>query len=154
MILHLQKFLDLQAPLPEEIKENRANCFNAVQLFWSDKTVPDFTGPGEFVDYLEAKFDQLSSNEKQNSSDVVVVWSRSSSILPVGKIQIGALSRRDPGYPFGLIIEHAFVILDQGIAFQKRDPSEVGPYELVSLTKALEPYLESVGLEVTHHRRR
>lgn len=153
MKTHIRRLLELQKPLPQKIAEKRANCFNAVQLFWEDESEPAFTGPVEFVEYLESKFRQLSDDEEHISLDVAVIWSRSSDALPIGAIRTDALNRRDDGYPFGLIIEHAFVLLDPDTAFQKRDPSELGAFEIVSSGQAVGPYLNARGFEITFHRR-
>lgn len=150
----IQELLEIQVPLPSVISEARANCFNAVQLFWADEIKPTFTAPSDFVAYLEAHFRQLSNHEKQLDLDVAVVWSRSADILPLGLIRTDTLNRRDAGYPFGLVIEHAFVIQDENMVFQKRDPSANGAYEIVGYGDALQPYLKRAGFEVTHHRRR
>lgn len=77
----------------------KANCFNAVELYWQD------------------------------------------------------LLLKHPGYPFGLIIEHAFVELDEERVFHKPDPKPSSRYEVIQRGEALLPYLKSVGYELTRHRR-
>ncbi len=151
---HIQKLLDLQLPLPSAISDARANCFNAVELFWEDESQPKFSAPQDFVTYLAKSFLQTSNEVERWPLDVAVVWSRSANVLKFGEIKIESISRRDSGYPFGLVIEHSFVQLDETTVFQKRDPSATGGYELVSLEQALRPYIGAVGFEVTHHRRR
>lgn len=151
---HIQELLKLTLPLPLEISQARANCFNAVQFFWSDQTALKFTSPTEFVTYIDLNFRQITTEEKQICLDVAIIWSRSENLLPRGSIRIDALNRRDPGYPFGLVIEHAFVLQDENRVFQKRDPSEKGGYEQVTYEEALQPYFNLKGFEITFHRRR
>lgn len=150
----IERFLRLKLPLPSEISRSRANCFNAVQLYWKDAKDPAFTGPEEFISYMEANFRQFLGDEKTILPGVTIVWSRSSTALPVGQIKTEVLKRREQGYPFGLLIEHAFVVVDRQTVFQKRDPTENGPYELISLKEALQPYQDAVGFETTQHQRR
>lgn len=149
----IKSLLQLPVPLPKEITDLRANCFNAVQLYFDEIDKPIFLGPEEFVLYLQSKFVQITLDLKTKTGDVSVVWSRSASLLAVGEIKIDKLQKEVVGYPFGLIIEHAFVFLDDGSVFQKRDPTSLGPYEIVSENIALKPYINAHGFEVTRHRR-
>jgi hypothetical protein len=139
-------------PLGDEIASGRANCFNAVELYHGHSDKVQFTGAESFVSYLFTKFMQINSQETSVVGDVSVVWSRTSDFLPIGKIDIGHLVERRSGYPFGLVIEHAFVSRDADLVFQKRDPSALGRYEIISMRNALEPYQKSDGLEITRHR--
>ena len=129
----------------------KANCFNAVSLFWQDTLKEECLGPEEFVAYVNARFFQVPLFV---AGDIAIVWSRTASILPIGEILVSRLLKKEPGYPFGLVIEHAFVYLGDDSAFQKRDPSMAGPYEIVSYECALAPYAARDGYEITCHRRR
>jgi hypothetical protein len=81
-----------------------------------------------------------------------VVWSRTSDFLELSAIDLVHLVERRFGYPFGLVIEHSFVYQSADFVFQKRDPTVLGPYEIISMQEALEPYQKSDGLEITRHR--
>ncbi len=135
------------------MSEELANCFNAVQVYLGYTKVAELLGPEEFVSYIQNNFKQLSFTEEVRPHDVSIVWSRSSAELPVGNIQVANLRKNVPGYPFGLIIEHAFVQTDESLVFQKRDPTPKGPYEMVPEEVALAPYLDHSGFELTRHRR-
>lgn len=128
------------------------NCFNAVQLYFQETKVPQFLGPAEFVSYLASKFQQVQFNEADKFEDVFVIWSRSDDSLPIGEIKILSLEARESGYPFGLVLEHAFVLLEDDSVFQKRDPTAESAHEIISRESALAPYLSRWGFEVTKHR--
>jgi len=151
----IQNLIQKPIPLPEKISKMRANCFNAVQLYFGDVNKVEFTDPEAFVRYIQSHFKQIEINEKQNVHDVIIVWSRSNNQLPVGQIITDHLRRENQGYPFGLIIEHAFIFTqpDSDEVFQKRDLSETGPYEIISQQVALAPYIDCCGFEITRHRR-
>jgi hypothetical protein len=127
-----------------------SNCFSAVQRFFDKNTRPSYLGPQDFVNYLNSNFIQI---DQPRDFDVTVVWSRSEDKLPIGEIRTQRLSKEVPGYPFGLVIEHAFVNLESGRVFQKKDRATQAPYEEISTNEALLPYLERQGFELTHHRK-
>ncbi len=154
MIPNWPELLENPIPLPQEISAARANCFNGVQIFWREAERLGFVGPEEFVVYLNSKFTQIMDfGVVPWAGDVEVIWSRTSNVVPIGAIRVADLVAEREGYPFGLVIEHAFVVLENGLCFQKRDPTEDGPYELVSRGEALSAYLGRPGFEVTQHRR-
>ncbi|MFN8790602.1 MAG: hypothetical protein ACK5Y2_04015 [Bdellovibrionales bacterium] len=131
----------------------RANCFNAVQLFWKDSTVQEFVGAEDFIEYIEKSFYQIPLDIPLLAGDVSIVWSRNSLDLPHGQIDVNQLVKKQPGYPFGLIIEHAYCHLEDGRVFQKPNPNLTGFYEVIAEDKALAPYTQLQGYEVTRHRR-
>jgi hypothetical protein len=135
------------------VAEELANCFNAVQVYLGFAKGPELLGPEEFVSFIQEKFKQLSAEDSVQPHDVSIIWSRSSDVLPVGKIHVSELRKEAEGYPFGLVIEHAFVQTDEELVFQKRDPTPEGPYEMLSEESALAPYQDRFGFEVTRHRR-
>ncbi|MBX3035156.1 MAG: hypothetical protein KF865_14650 [Bdellovibrionaceae bacterium] len=148
------KLLGADAAELFRVERKRANCFQAVRLYFEENRQPEFMGPAEFVAYLQEEFVQLGAQDPVHADDVMVVWSRSLMELPVGEIDFARLRPEIPGYPFGLVIEHAFVWLEDGWVFQKRNPSAQGPYEIVPVAEALAPYRERYGFEVTLHRLR
>jgi hypothetical protein len=132
---------------------NRANCFNAVELYWQDSKSQKCTGPQEFVEYVSRNFQQIDLGEPLLRGDVSVVWSRSDFRLPLGKIELEALASKREGYPFGLIIEHSVVHLDEDRIFHKPDPQSSSAYQVTTLTQSLSPYSMLKGFELTRHRR-
>lgn len=54
----------------------KANCFNAVQLYFGDSGHPSICGPEEFVFYIQSKFYQLSLDKFPESG-------RSAILLPM-----------------------------------------------------------------------
>lgn len=142
--------------LNRQLKANpiKANCFNAVELFWKDASAQRFLQPEECVAYIVDKFKQISLTEKFAYGDVAILWSRSEDLLQVGKISVEDLLLKRPGYPFGLIIEHAFVYIDDKHVFQKADPKPTSLYQITSVEEALQPYINLKGFEITHHKRK
>ncbi|MBX2989180.1 MAG: hypothetical protein KF802_14925 [Bdellovibrionaceae bacterium] len=154
MGLWVVKLLGADAGELSRVERKRANCFQAVRLYFEEHLRPEFLGPAEFVAYLQKEFTQLQARDQVLADDVMVIWSRGLMELPLGEIRIDRLRPEVPGYPFGLVIEHALVWLEDGWVFQKRNPSAQGPYEIVNIAEALAPYRERYGFEVTVHRRR
>lgn len=131
----------------------RANCFNAVKFFFGDTNELTFLGPEEYVTYLGERFKQVNLICPKQKHDVIVVWSRTADSFPIGEIKISNLKKSDESYPFGLVIEHSFVRTKEELIFQKRDPSNRGPYELLKEQVALQPYSNLNGYELTLHRK-
>jgi len=131
----------------------RANCFNIVQLYFGDITTPSICGPEEFVTYMQLNFYQLDSADVEKPEDVLIVWSRTSDFLPIGSINLKDLKKDQDHYPFGLVIEHAFILMDSNMVFQKPNPSIESDYEIISKQSAVSPYLSRFGFEITRHRR-
>lgn len=148
-----RKLIKQLTPIPAIAREKCANCFNAIQLYWADSAEAKFIGPEEFVTYVQANFSQLDPKDNSEPGDISIIWSRATTALPIGKIRIEDLRKDRVGYPFGLIIEHAFVSIGEGLIFQKRDPTESGPYEVVSERAAIDPYRSAFGFEISRHRR-
>ncbi len=137
----------------KSLNKDRANCFNAIQIYFGDTIDKIYLEPEEFVSYIKVNFKQISLDMPQQLGDVSIVWNRSSNELPWGSIKIEELEKSRKGYPFGLIIEHAFVFDGLNLVFQKRGPTPEDPYETISESNALQPYLSLSGFEVTRHRR-
>lgn len=134
-------------------EQDRANCFNAVELYWQDSKLQKFTGPQDFVEYVAKNFKQISLEDSPSYGDISIVWSRNSLQLPVGKIDLKALAEKHNGYPFGLIIEHSFVHIEKGQIFHKPDPKSSSVYQTSSFSDAINPYESLKGFELTRHRR-
>lgn len=81
-----------------------------------------------------------------------LVWSRVSFEIPIGDIQVSQLARKEVGFPFGLVLEHSFVLLENDFVFQKPDPKLTSSPELVALQLALASYVELPGFELTYHQ--
>ena len=154
MIKQAQELVQRHTPIPTLTAQLRANCFNAVLFIWGDQHEAQFVGPEEFVRAIQNHFLQIPLNDPMQTGDVTIIWSRTSDILPTGHIQMDQLKKDQPGYPFGLVIEHAFTYLDENQIFQKKDPSENGPYEIISNDEAIQPYRTCNGFEITRHRRK
>lgn len=82
----IEELIDLPIPLPAEIADKRANCFNAVQLYHAHSNAASFTGSEEFVAYMFKHFAQLDTRAEQGAGDVLIIWSRTSGDLAKGEI--------------------------------------------------------------------
>lgn len=80
------------------------------------------------------------------------MWSRTSFEIPVGEVQVIQLAQKETGFPFGLFLEHRFVLLENDFVFQKPNPKLASSVELVSLEQALAPYVGLPGFELTYHQ--
>ena len=102
--------------------------------------------------YLQNSFVQVLLGVPQ-PDDIHVIWSRNSADFPIGQINIERLKKNRHGYPFGLVLEHAFVLITPSEVFQKLNPEPTGPYQIVSWDEAVRPYQAASGFEITAHRR-
>ena len=132
---------------------SRANCFNAVKIYWQDSKVQKLTGPQEFVEYIATNFQQISLDDSLYRGDVCIVWSRSDFQLPIGQINLNALANKNEGYPFGLLIEHSFVYIEENQVFHKPDPKSSSLYQMASFVEVVNSYQMVKGFELTRHRR-
>jgi hypothetical protein len=128
--------------------QSRANCFNAVQLYWRNSKEQRFTGPQEFVEYIAKNFKQVKLEQSHSCGDVSIVWSRRDWQLPLEKIDLTELAEKREGYPFELVIEHSFVHLSEGQIFQKPDPKFSSKYQAASFVGAISPYKKLNGFEL------
>jgi len=127
--------------------EKKVNCFCISEFFYLE-TQFRHSSADEMLDFVANNFRQT----KEDGPNVLtLIWSRSSLELPIGQIQVHELAKRQVGFPFGLILEHSFVQIDETTVFQKADPTKVSKIEITPLTKALNPYLHLKGFELTRH---
>ena len=127
--------------------DHRVNCFCVSEFFYRDTQFRQSTAD-EMLNFVSENFRQV---EEAGPRILTLVWSRSSFDIPVGKIQVHELAKRQLGFPFGLVLEHSFVQINENTVFQKADPSLTSKIELVPLQKALEPYVKLSGYELTRH---
>ena len=116
--------------------------------FFEKTLAKEYCGPGKFVNWLQENFEQI---EEQEERCVAVIWTRSKS-NSYSKIKISDLKSKKSGYPFDLVIEHAFVLLDGYKIFQKRDPLPTSEDEETSFYEGISPYKNKLGFEITYHR--
>lgn len=123
------------------------NCFCISEFFFRDTALRSLTAD-EMLNFVAENFLQI---EDEDSNALILVWSRSSLELPIGKIRINELAKRSAGFPFGLILEHSFVQIDDEFVFHKADPTMTSKVEIIQLSKAVEPYTRLKGFEMTRH---
>lgn len=139
-------------PLPKRLSaligrsfSHRVNCFCISEFFFRDTPFRHSTAD-EFINFAAKNFEQV---ESRNTPLLILVWSRSSFEIPIGEIKIKELVKRNLGFPFGLVLEHSFVQIDENLVFQKADPTTNSKVELTSYAKALAPYQNLKGFEIT-----
>ena len=125
----------------------KVNCFCISEFFYRPTQYRHSTAE-EMLDFASENFKQIKESGPKN---LALVWSRSTFDLPFGQIKVRELAKRQSGFPFGLILEHSFVQTDDGLVFQKADPSLTSKVELTSFTLAIAPYLNKKGCELTWH---
>jgi len=127
--------------------EMKVNCFCISEFFFRERILRQMSAD-EMLDFAVQNFRQTQSNQDLT---LFLVWSRNTFDIPVGEINVERLSKRTHGYPFGLILEHSFVKVESNFVFQKADPSLTSKVELIEMSKALDPYRNPNGFEVTLH---
>lgn len=140
--------------VPERLKsyigrtfDQKVNCFCISEFFYRD-TQFRHSSADEMLAFVAKNFQQA---QEDSPNVLILVWSRSAFELTIGKIQVHELAKRLPGFPFGLILEHSFVKVNETTAFQKADPKPTSKIELVSASEAIEPYSSLSGFELTRH---
>ena len=127
--------------------EFKVNCFSVSQFYFRDKPL-GYATADEMLDFVAQNFEQVKA---PTADTLTLVWSRSTPYSVMDKISVRELANRKPGFPFGLVLEHSFVHIDEQTVYQKADPNLGSRIELISLTAALAPYVCLEGFEVTHH---
>lgn len=142
------------ASLPKRVKDSigrtfkeEVNCFCISEFFYRE-TQFRHSSADEMLDFVTSNFRQT---KEDGPNILTLIWSRSSLELSIGQIQVHELAKRQVGFPFGLILEHSFVQIDETSAFHKADPTNASKIELTPLTKVLTPYLHLKGFELTRH---
>lgn len=127
--------------------DHKVNCFCISEFFYRPTQFRQSTAD-EMLNFVAKNFRQVEEN---GPAILTLVWSRSSFELPIGEIHVQEIAKRLSGFPFGLVLEHSFVQMEDEMVFQKADPNTTSKIELISSTKALEPYLKTKGFELTRH---
>lgn len=149
-----QKGLGALTLVPERLKssigrifDQKVNCFCVSEFFYRDTQFRN-SSADEMLDFVAKNFQQV---HEDSPNILMLIWSRSSLEVPIGQIQVHELAKRSPGFPFGLILEHSFVKLNENTAFQKADPKLTSKIELASVIEAIEPCSSLNGFEITRH---
>lgn len=123
------------------------NCFSVSEFYFRDSPLQKLSAD-EMLNFVAENFRQVS---KGGPRTLALIWSRSSFEIPVGGIEVQKLSNRSEGFPFGLVLEHSFVQIDDENVIQKADPSLISKIEIIPAVKAMGPYVNLQGFEVTWH---
>ncbi len=105
----------------------------------------------EILKFVAENFVQV---EEPQEYDVFVIWSSSNTSLSPDKIDIQYLSSYPEGFPFGLVVEHSGVFLNNGMVFQKASPNDNDIFEVITKDDAFSNYQNLSWVRFTYHRRK
>lgn len=147
---HIQKIIGQNS---QQICGNsKSNCFWATMYFYiPDLFPPKMINGNEVLNFLDLHFMQV---ENPQDHDVFVIWNSSNIDISPKEIDIHFLASYPQGFPFGLIIEHSGVILENNIIFQKASPKEFDNFEIINWDLAYSPYEILPWKKVTYHRKK
>ena len=134
-------------PLVNKTLDHKVNCFCISELYFRE-THLRHASADEMLNFVSDYFVQV---EKSQPEALALIWSRTTLDLPLGKINVNELAKRTSGFPFGLVLEHSFVQLNQTEALHKPNPNLNSKVEILPLAQAIEPYLQLFGFEITWH---
>lgn len=147
---HILKILDKKSA--DIVPETKSNCFWATKYFFEPYSFPPQKLNGnEILKFVAENFIQVHEPQQ---NDVFVIWSSSDSSLSPGIVDVHYLSTFPEGFPFGLIVEHSGVFLNDEKVFQKASPKDEGPFEVLDKDLAFSSYLKMPWVRFTYHRRK
>ena len=127
-----------------------ANCFWATKFYFDEKCFPPKKLSGnEILQFIAMHFQQV---DVLQDNDVVIIWSSSDESISPPKVEVAALAKYPPGFPFALVIEHTCVYLNDSHIFQKASPKNEYMFEVVSPEKMIFPYEKLSWIRKTYHR--
>ncbi len=127
----------------------RINCFTTVISYFNDQLQNGKTTAQEMLDWLQANTTQVLV---PSETSIVIFWSSSDVSVSPDLIDINILKRDSPGYPFGLVMEHAAVFISKEEVFQKASPKDEDGFEVVHYSKILSAYCNRFPwLRITIH---
>src|SRR5690606_16734004 len=107
---HISKILDKKSA--EVIPETKSNCFWTTKYFFEPNAFPPQKLNGnEILKFVADNFNQV---QQPQENDAFVIWSSRNPTLSPDKIDVQHLSTFPEGFPFGLIVEHSGVFLNDG----------------------------------------
>lgn len=145
---HIQKILGKTSQ--EVFDGTKSNCFWATNYFFDIKAFPPTQLSG--IDILRFVSDNFTQVEIPQVGDVFVIWSSSDLQSSPDNVDVHFLSNYPKGFPFGLVVEHSGIILEEEKVFQKASPNEGDIFEIVEIKKAFAPYEKMGWHRKTFHR--
>ena len=145
---HIKKIIGKSS---SEISEgSQSNCFWAIKYFFEPNSLPPQKLNGnEILKYIADNFTQV---ESPKTHDVFIIWNSRDSQLSPQKIDVHHLATFPQGFPFGLIIEHSGVYLENSEIFQKASPQDIDKFEILKTEQAFLPYENLYWKQITYHR--
>jgi hypothetical protein len=131
---------------------SQSNCFWATKYFFEPHSLPPQKLNGnEILKFIAEHFTQV---EKPTTHDVFIIWNSSDVQLSPQKIDVHHLATFPKGFPFGLIIEHSGVYLENSNVFQKASPKQTDKFEVIKTDLAFLPYENLSWRQITYHRKK
>jgi hypothetical protein len=136
----------------EVVPDTKSNCFWATKYFFEPNSLPPTKMNGiEILNFVAENFTQIEEPEKH---DMFIIWSSSDTSLSPDKLNIHFLSTYPEGFPFGLVVEHSGVFLNDGLVFQKASPKDEDAFEVTTKASAFSDYQKLSWVRFTFHRRK
>lgn len=136
----------------EVVPNTKSNCFWATKYFFEPNFFPPQKLNGnEILKFVAESFIQVQEPQR---NDVFVIWSSSDPSISPDKVDVHHLSTFPKGFPFGLVVEHSGVFLDDEEVFQKASPKDDDPFELLDKNSAFSSYQKMPWVRFTYHRRK
>lgn len=121
---HIQKIIGKASS--EISPDSQSNCFWATKYFFEPNSLPPQKLNGnEILKFIADNFTQV---ESPKTYDVFIIWNSSDVQISPQKINVHHLATFPAGFPFGLIIEHSGVYLENNDVFQKASPKEADKF--------------------------
>lgn len=147
---HVLKILDKKSA--EVVPNTKSNCFWATKYFFEPNSLPPTRMNGiEILKFVAENFIQI---EEPQDNDVFVIWSSSDVSLSPDKLDIQYLSTYPEGFPFGLVVEHSGVFINDEMVFQKASPKDEDAFEVIPKDHAFSSYQKLSWVRFTYHRRK
>jgi hypothetical protein len=125
------------------------NCFALVKCYCDGELKNGVLSAQEFLEWLQANTAQV---DEPKADDLFVVWIDGEHPTTMPEVRIAELLREKPGYPFGLIMEHAGVLVSSYEIFHKASPRDEDPFLISDFKKILKQYQFLKWHKITFHR--
>jgi hypothetical protein len=133
------------------MKWNKINCFSTVIAYFNNEIRDGSTSAQRMLEWLNEHTTQVNAIGKET---IVVIWSSSNPVISPNEVLIAELARKETGYPFGLIMEHAAVFLSPQEVFQKASPKDEDRFEILEYKTMLRQHeMRLPWMRITLHMR-
>lgn len=107
----------------------KLNCFSTSVSYFRNEIINGCMTAEEMLKWLQ---DNTYQVEKPEAFSIAVVWFSSDVSKSPNAVRVNELLKTNSGYPFGLIMEHAAIFINDFDVFQKASPKDEDPFEIVN----------------------